>query len=141
MKRTFFLIVSLLMMCMIVHAQDIRDGSNMLIGKIESDGTVRDRSNMMIGKFGSDGTVVNRNNMMVGKIERDGTIRDRSNMMMGKVDNDGDVKDKNNMMIGKVESDGTVGLHCVFFYSKRHSVTGTEWLYVREERRRRRVEI
>ena len=47
----------------VIHAQDIRNDSNMLIDKFESDGTVRDRSNMMVGRFKSDGTVVNRNNM------------------------------------------------------------------------------
>ncbi len=43
MKRKLLLIVSLLMMCMVSHAQDISDGSNMFIAKIESDGTVRNQ--------------------------------------------------------------------------------------------------
>ena len=68
MGRKLLLIVSLLMMCMVGHTQDVRDGSNMLIGKIESDGTVRDQTNMMIGKIDSDGTVKNRSYAMVGKI-------------------------------------------------------------------------
>lgn len=55
MRRTLLLIVSLLMICMVIHAQVIRDGSNMLIGMIESDGTVRDRSKIMLGKVEKDG--------------------------------------------------------------------------------------
>lgn len=45
------MIVSLLVLCIENHAQTIYDRSNILIGKIESDGTMRDRSNMMIRKY------------------------------------------------------------------------------------------
>lgn len=38
----------------------------MMIGKVESDGTVRDRNNMMVGKVKPDGTVIGRNNMTIG---------------------------------------------------------------------------
>ena len=90
------------------QGQTIRDNSNMLVGKIETNGIVRDRNNMMIGKFESDGDVRNKNNMLVGKIEKNGTIRDRNNMTIGKVESDGIVRDRNNMMVGKVKSDGAV---------------------------------
>lgn len=108
MKRTSLQIAAMLMTCMASYSQDLRNSSNMLIGKIESDGIVRDQTNMMIGKIRSDGTIANRNNMIVGKIEKDGTIRDCSNMKIGKVNSDGEVKDSNNMQIGRVKADGTV---------------------------------
>lgn len=98
----------ILMNCATAYTQDLRNSSNILVGRIESDGIVRDQTNMMIGKIGSDGTILNQNYMTVGKIEKDGTIRDRSNMMIGKVDGDGKVKDRNNILIGRVKPDGTV---------------------------------
>lgn len=76
MKRLLLMLVALLMSCMASNSQDLRSSSNMLIGKIESDGTVRNQTNVMIGKIGSDGTISSRNNITVGKIEKDGSIRD-----------------------------------------------------------------
>lgn len=73
--RIYFILV-VLWASQICGAQSLYDGSNMLIGRIESDGLVRDQANMMIGKIGSDGTILNRNYMTVGKIDKDGTIRD-----------------------------------------------------------------
>ena len=54
--RRGLLLVLALMMCVVSFSQDLRNSSNMLIGRIESDGVVRDHANMMIGKIGSDGT-------------------------------------------------------------------------------------
>lgn len=62
-------------MCMVSNAQNMRDDSNLYIGKIDSYGTVLDQMNMMIGQFMTDGIIENRQRMMVGKIERDGIIR------------------------------------------------------------------
>ena len=42
---SLFMIVSLLIMCLVINAQDIRDGSNMLVCKIDSDGTVHNNCN------------------------------------------------------------------------------------------------
>ena len=84
-------VVIYIMMCLFANllldanAQSIRNSSNMLVGKIETNGIVRDKNNMTIGKFESDGDVRYRNNMLVGKIEANGTIRDRNNMIIGKV--------------------------------------------------------
>ena len=63
------------MMCMVSNAQNMRDDSNLYIGKIDSYGTVLDQMNMMIGQFMTDGIIENRQRMMVGKTERDGIIR------------------------------------------------------------------
>lgn len=111
MNSTFWgymLLIVFLVIVNVLEAQSVFNSSNMMVGKIEIDGTVRDRNNMMIGIFESDGDVRDKNYMLVGKIERGGTIRDKNYMLLGKVDPDGTVKDKNNMMIGKVKSDGTV---------------------------------
>ena len=83
MRSALLLIVSLLMICIVSYAQDIRDGSNMFIGKIESDGTVRDRSNMMIGKVDSNGEVKDKNYMQIGRVKSDGTVVDRTNRTIG----------------------------------------------------------
>lgn len=72
-----------LTMSMVSYSQDLRNSSNMLIGKVESDGIVRDRSNMMIGKVDGDGEVKDRNNMQVGRVNPDGTVVDRHNMTVG----------------------------------------------------------
>ena len=100
----FFLVLS----HSVCFGQDIRDGSNMLVGRIEASGIVRDSNNMTIGKIESDGDVRDRNNMLVGRIGTNGSIRDKNNMMIGKVESDGTVRDRNNMMVGKVKQDGTV---------------------------------
>ena len=49
-----------------ISAQALRDRSSMLIGKVETGGTVRDRNNMTIGHVESDGSIRDRNNMVVG---------------------------------------------------------------------------
>lgn len=100
----FFLVLS----HSVCFGQDIRDGSNMLVGRIDASGIVRDSNNMTIGKIESDGDVRDRNNMLVGRIGTNGSIRDKNNMMIGKVESDGTVRDRNNMMVGKVKPDGTV---------------------------------
>ena len=92
----FFLILS----HSVCFGQDIRNGSNMLVGRIEASGIVRDSNNMTIGKIESDGDVRDRNNMLVGRIGTNGTIRDKNNMMIGRVESDGTVRDRNNMTIG-----------------------------------------
>ena len=48
------------------YAQDFRDNNNMLLGKVESDGTIRNANNMYLGKIFDDGAIRNNNNMRVG---------------------------------------------------------------------------
>ena len=40
------------------NAQAFRDNNNMLLGKVESDGTVRNANNMRLGKIFDDGTIM-----------------------------------------------------------------------------------
>ena len=87
MGRKLLLIVSLLMMCMVGHTQDVRDGSNMTIGKIESDGKMRDQTNVMIGKVDKDGEVKDKSNMQIGRVKSDGTVVNRNNMTIGRAKN------------------------------------------------------
>ena len=47
-------------------AQSFRDTNNMLLGKVESDGTVRNSSNSTVGKIDRDGTVRNSSNSTIG---------------------------------------------------------------------------
>ena len=70
------MMLMLLGIMVVAHAQTCRDKSNLIIGKIEADGTVRNASNLRIGKFDSDGAIRNASNILVGRI--DGTsIRDK----------------------------------------------------------------
>jgi hypothetical protein len=39
------------------NAQAFRDNNNMLLGKVESDGTVRNANNMRLGKIFGDGAI------------------------------------------------------------------------------------
>ena len=48
------------------YAQTIRNSSNSMIAKIESDGTVRNSSNSYVGKIDKDGTVRNSSNSVIG---------------------------------------------------------------------------
>ena len=48
------------------HAQTIRNSSNSMIARIESDGTVRNSSNSYVGRVDSDGTVRNSSNSTIG---------------------------------------------------------------------------
>ena len=76
------LIIALLMFLFVVspgYSQSFRDNNNMLLGKVESDGTIRNANNMRL----SDGVVRDNNNMRLGTISSDGTIRDNNNMRIG----------------------------------------------------------
>lgn len=73
----------LLMAVLFCNAQSLRYSSNILIGKIDQNGTVRDSNNKMIGKYESDGDVRDRNNMHIGRVKSDGTVVDRNNMTIG----------------------------------------------------------
>jgi len=77
------LVVTLLMLCTAGYTQDLRNSSNMLVGKIEKDGIIRDRSNMSIGKVDGDGVVKDKNNMLIGRVKSDGTVVDRNNKTIG----------------------------------------------------------
>ena len=48
------------------YSQSFRNNNNMLLGKVESDGTVRNANNMRLGKIFEDGTIRNSNNMRIG---------------------------------------------------------------------------
>ena len=63
------LIIALLMILFVGSvgcAQSFRDTNNMLLGKVESDGTVRNSSNSTVGKIDRDGTVRNSSNSTIG---------------------------------------------------------------------------
>ena len=106
-KKSVFVFFLVLSHC-VCFGQDIRNSSNMLVGRIEGNGIVRDCNNMTVGKIESDGDVRDKNYMLVGKVETNGTIRDKNNMTIGKVESDGTVRDRNYMTIGRIEADGTV---------------------------------
>lgn len=61
--QLLFLMVSV---AQVSYAQTIRNNSNSMIAKIESDGTVRNRSNSYVGKIDKDGTVRNSSNSVIG---------------------------------------------------------------------------
>ena len=86
MKKFLVLLLMIVGASTMSMAQEMRNGSNAYVGKIERDGTIRDRSNAYVGKIESDGSVRNRSNAYVGKVERDGTVRDKSNRSIGKAD-------------------------------------------------------
>ena len=106
-KKSVFVFFLVLSHC-VCYGQDIRNCSNMLVGRIEASGIVRDSNNMTIGKIESDGDVRDRNNMLVGRIGTNGSIRDKNNMTIGRIEADGTVRDRNNMMMGRIGADGTV---------------------------------
>ena len=56
------------------YSQSFRDNNNMLLGKVESDGTIRNANNMRLGKIFEDGTIRDSSNKKHGSIEKDGTI-------------------------------------------------------------------
>ena len=75
------LIIALLMFLFMAspgYSQSFRDNNNMLLGKVESDGTVRNANNMCIGKIFDDGAIRDNNNRRVGIIEKNGTIRNNT---------------------------------------------------------------
>ena len=72
------LIIALLMFLFVVspgYSQSFRDNNNMLLGKVESDGTIRNANNMRL--------VRDNNNMRLGTISSDGTVRNNNNMRVG----------------------------------------------------------
>ena len=103
-----FVLLFLLSSLQQVKAQELRNSSNTVIGKIESGGVVRDKANRQVGRIDFDGAIRNSSNAQIGKLESDGVVRDKSNAPVGKVESDGVVRDKSNAQIGKIQSDGTV---------------------------------
>ena len=63
------LIMALLMFMFVAspgYSQSFRDNNNMLLGKVESDGTIRNANNMRLGKIYDDGAIRDNNNRRVG---------------------------------------------------------------------------
>jgi hypothetical protein len=80
------LIMALLMLMFVAspgYSQSFRNNNNMLLGKVESDGTVRNANNMRLGKIFEDGTIRDSNNMRLGTISSDGMVRNNNNMKVG----------------------------------------------------------
>ena len=115
MKHPVKAIVALLLfmavsVAQVGYAQTIRNSSNSMIAKIESDGTVRNSSNSYIGKIYSDGDIRDSSNHLIGKISSSGEVRDSNNSFIGKIESDGTVRNRSNSYVGKVCSDGTVAM-------------------------------
>ena len=66
MKKTILFGLLLSFITLTAGAQELRNGNNSTIGKIDSDGTVRNGNNSTIGKIDKDGTVRNGNNSTIG---------------------------------------------------------------------------
>ena len=66
MYRFIIAILSFLFVANSGYSQSFRDNNNMLLGKVESDGTVRNANNMRVGKIFDDGTIRDSNNMKLG---------------------------------------------------------------------------
>ena len=62
----WFLIIGLLIAVSSCYGQSLRNGSNMLVGKIDTNGVIRNASSTMIGKFESNGDIrdFDRNDML-----------------------------------------------------------------------------
>ena len=108
MKKLLIILSFVLCVATAGHAQEIRNTSNAVVAKIESDGTVRDKSNFMVARINDKGEVRDASNRYLGKIEADGTVRDKSNFSIGKIESNGTVRARNNFALGKVDSDGAV---------------------------------
>ena len=68
MYRFVITFMLLLFAVNITEGQSFRDSNNMLLGKVESDGTVRNANNMRLGRIFDDGTVRDNNNMRIGTV-------------------------------------------------------------------------
>ena len=66
MYRLIILLLMFLFVASSGKAQSFRDNNNMLLGTVDSDGTIRNANNMRLGTISSDGTVQNNNNMRIG---------------------------------------------------------------------------
>ncbi len=68
MYRFIIALVMFLFVASTGYTQSFRNNNNMLIGKVESDGTIRNADNMKVGQIFEDGTIRDSNNMRVGTI-------------------------------------------------------------------------
>ena len=91
MKRSYILLILLMLNTAICSAQTIRNSDNSVIAKIDRDGTIR---------YG--------NNSVIIRIKNNGDIRDSNNHLLVKIGSNGDVRNNNNSYLVKVESYGTV---------------------------------
>ena len=84
MKVWKFFVLILMRGCLFdVNAQTIRNKSNNIVGKIESDGTIRDGRSNILGKVESNGTVRSKMGSILGRIENNGTVRNSSCTIIG----------------------------------------------------------
>ena len=106
---------------MALQAQELRDRQNVLVGRVEANGTVRDRLNVMVGRFCADGSIRDRRGMLVGYIEHDGTIRNQMRMLLGRVEADGTVREgagyeRLNVLMGYASGVPAAHVAALFFF-------------------------
>ena len=108
MKKVIVIFSMLLGVLGICNAQTINAPNNVILLKVDHDGTVRKPNDAVIARISSDGDLRDQHNRLLLKMCSNGDIRMPNNVCIGKVESDGTVRKSNNVKLGKVESDGTV---------------------------------
>lgn len=84
-------------------AQQLRDASYNIVGKIAANGTVRNNNYDPIGYFNTDGTIANGKGKTVGRIDAKMQIYNKDGERIGYINADGSVNDGESNLLGNIE--------------------------------------
>jgi hypothetical protein len=103
MKKGIILTITALVMSVMIHAQEIKDGNGDILSTIDELGIIKDVNDQMIGKFMINGEVRDGNDDLLGKIEGN-QFKDMNGDVLGSISASGEIFDINNMRIGDVSN-------------------------------------
>ena len=84
-------------------AQNLRDASYNIVGKIAANGTVRNSNYDPIGYFNADGTIANGKGKTVGRIDTKMQIFNKTGERIGYITADGTVNDGESHLLGYID--------------------------------------
>ena len=106
--RRLLIEMIMLLACLSIGAQAVKDSNFRTVGYVERDGTIKNSNYSIKGYVKQDGAVQDASFRTVGYIKQDGTMQDASFRNIGYVKSDGTVQDSSYRILGYVTNDGTV---------------------------------
>ncbi len=85
------------------EAQNLRNSSYSLVGKISANGTVRDTKLITVGYFNPNGTITDRNHRQLGRVSADMQVYDAKGTRIGYITVDGAVHDGESRTLGHID--------------------------------------
>lgn len=107
MKKGITLTILVLVVNVMLYAQNLSDGNGSLIATIDTAGIVKDANNIQVGQFMPNGEIKGEEGSIIGKIEGN-QFKDEDNDLMGSINSAGEVMDLSNVKIGEIPNSTTI---------------------------------